>query len=213
MAIGAVAIIAVAIIIAISIQQSSASVAVPPTLDVPAAWVDRTTIGSPDARVTIQLWEDFLCPACAQWNQGLEPRLMEELVKTGLARVEFHHFPLSQHEPWATLAAQASECAADQGAFWPYHTMLFEASSSQGASGLNMDQLKRYAKDLGLDMGTFSECLESQRYRTQVQQSAAQAIALGLNATPSVLVNSELLDNPFDYAALVEKVKQAANQP
>jgi protein-disulfide isomerase len=139
-----------------------------------------------------------MCPACRQWTTNVEPQLIEDYVKTGQVRIEFHQFPLSIHAPGAEMAAQASLCANDQGSFWPYHNRLFPAQD-QGQAGYTIDALVRYADELGLDSRALMDCMSSQKYRDQVTASVNEAIALGLNATPSILVNGVRMENPFDY--------------
>lgn len=181
--------------------------------DMPAEWVGRRVLGNPDAPVVLQAWEDFLCPACSQWNRTVKPQLMENYIAQeggvagGQVRLEFHHFPLSGHEPGTSLAAQASECAADQGMFWAYHDRLF-AATNEGQPAFTIERLTRYADDLGLDTNQFSQCLINQEYFDEVRGSASEAIALGLNSTPSVIVNGQLMENPFDYQALTAEIRR-----
>jgi protein-disulfide isomerase len=96
------------------------------------------------------------------------------------------------------MGAMASLCANDQNAFWPYHNRLFPAQD-QGQAGFTIDSLVRYADELGLDSRAFMDCMSSQKHRDAVLASGNEAVALGLNATPSVLVNGVRLTNPFDY--------------
>ena len=154
-------------------------------------------MGDPEAPVTIQAWEDFMCPACRQWTSTVEPQLIDEYIKTGQVRLEFHQFPLSIHAPGADMGAMASLCANDQGAFWPYHNRLFPAQD-QGQAGFTIDALVRYADELGLDSRALMECMSSLKYRDQVTASGNEALSLGLNATPSVIVNGTKMTNPFD---------------
>jgi protein-disulfide isomerase len=124
--------------------------------------------------------------------------LIDEYIKTGVVRLEFHQFPLSIHAPGAEMGAQASLCANDQNAFWPYHNRLFPAQD-QGQAGFTIDALVRYADELGLDSRALMDCMSSQKYRTDVTTSVNEALSLGLNATPSILVNGVPMENPFDF--------------
>ena len=126
-----------------------------------------------------------------------------EQVFTQKVRLEFHQFPLSIHAPGAELAAQASLCANDQGGFWPYHNRLFPAQD-QGQPGFTIDALVRYADELGLDSRALMDCMSSQTYRDAVTASGNEALSLGLNATPSILVNGVRMTNPFDYEGEVK---------
>jgi protein-disulfide isomerase len=124
--------------------------------------------------------------------------LIEDYIKPGQVRLEFHQFPLSIHAPGAEMGAMASLCANDQNAFWPYHNRLFPAQD-QGQAGFTIDALVRYADELGLDSRALMDCMSSQKYRSDVTASGNEAISLGLNATPSILVNGTKINNPFDY--------------
>jgi protein-disulfide isomerase len=173
--------------------------------DVVPGWIDRTSLGNPEAAVTVQAWEDFLCPACGQWNSAIKPRLFEDYVSQGTVLLEFHQFPLQIHAPGAAMGAMASECAADQGAFWPYHERLFAEAANRGQAGFQLQNLVNYAGDLNLDEEVFQECMVSQTHRDAVNESVNQAVAMGLNSTPSVLVNGRPVD-PFDYGALQAEI-------
>ena len=193
--ISAAIVLVVVLAIALSNRPQAVVVAAP---DLPAEWLVGTTMGDPEAPVTIQAWEDFMCPACRQWTAEVEPQLLEEYIKTGQVRLEFRQFPLSIHAPGAELAAQASLCANDQSAFWPYHNRLFPAQD-QGQAGFTIDALTRYANELGLDSRAFTDCVSSQQYRQQVADSGNEALSLGLDATPSILVGGVRMNDPFDY--------------
>ena len=106
------------------------------------------------------------------------------------------------------MAAMASLCANDQNAFWRYHSRLFPAQD-QGQAGFTIDALVRYADELGLDSSALLECMSSQKYRDEVTASGEEAIALGLNATPSILVEGTRLSNPFDYNELKAAIDSA----
>ncbi len=199
----AVVVLVVALMM-ISNRQSVIAVEAP---DVQSEWIVRTTMGNPDAVVVVQAWEDFLCPSCMQWTQLIEPQLVEDYVKPGLVRFEFRQFPLQSHAPGSINAALASECAADQGGFWIYHHRLFQAQND-GQSGYTLDRLVQYADEVGLDGRTLLQCMSSQKYAAQVNDSVNQALALGLNATPSVLVNGKRMADPYDYAALQQEIDQ-----
>ncbi len=198
----------VVLFVALGNRPSARAVDVP---DLPANWLARDAMGSPDAPVTVQAWEDFLCPACRQWNSVVEPRLVEEYVKTGIVRLEFRQFPLTGHQPGSGMAAMASLCAADQGGFWSMKGKLFEAQD-RGQAGFTIDAIVRYADELGLNSRTLLECMTSQKYRDEVNASFNEAVTLGLNATPSILVNGVRMENPFDYNELTRLIEWAQNQ-
>ena len=212
--IGGAAILVVIVVIAYVIANQPAAAVATDYNEVPVEWIDRNSIGSPEAVVVLQGWEDFPCPACASWNQTVKPRLLDDYIKPGKVRLEYHYFPLSQHEPGASTSAQAAECAADQGAFWPMHDKLF-AGQNSGAAAFSAERMITYAEDLGLDSRVFTQCLTGQEHFQAVQESLGQAMSLGLNSTPSLLINNQLVDNPMDYAAVsaeIDRLLAAAGQ-
>lgn len=205
--IGVSALIVLVVVLAVAFSNRPAVISVEAP-DLPAEWLVGTTMGDPEAPVTIQAWEDFMCPACRQWTAAIEPQLVDEYIKTGQVKLEFRQFPLSIHAPGANMAAMASLCAADQNAFWPYHNRLFPAQD-QGQAGFTIDALVRYADELGLDSRAMLDCMSSQKHRDAVTASGSEALSMGLNATPSVLINGEQLANPFDYEDMKAKIESA----
>ena len=190
--------------------RSAASVEAP---DVPTEWVERNVLGNPEAVVTVQTWEDFMCPACQQWAAQMKPRVMEEYVDTGLVKLEFRHLPLPSHSPGAQMGAMAAECAADQEAFWPYHDVLFIEAGNRGQAGMTLERLNGYANDLGLNEGEFLQCMNAQRYWDDVNASVNEAFANGVSSTPTIFINGQAMANPFDYnefKANVDRLLEAA---
>ena len=171
-------------------RAKSAPVAQP---DVPATWIDRTVVGSPDAKVVVQLWEDFLCPTCQTFATTIKPVLMADYVTPGKVRIEYHYFPLTQHEPGATMSALAAECASDQGMFWPYHDRVFQMTKVDQQRAVQYDNLVGYATAMGMDGQKFGTCLSSQEHRETISGSLAQAQQLNLQGTPSIFVGDKLL--------------------
>jgi protein-disulfide isomerase len=182
------------------------------TLDLPAGWISGTQLGNPEAKVTIQAWEDFLCPACAQWTAQVKPRLTEDYIKPGAVRLEFHQFPLDSHAPGSYMGAQASECAAEQNAFWPYHDVLFQAQRSQGQAGFTLDSLTKTAAGLELNQSQFSQCMGSQEKLPAVEAALQEAISLGLDRTPSILINGKRMEDPFAYEAINAEIDRLLSE-
>ncbi len=141
-------------------------------------------IGNSGAPVLIQEFSDFQCPAC-----GIVSPQVEEIARANLdqVRLEFHHFPLSQHEN-AFRAAIASECANLQGKFWEYGQLAF-----QNQDNLTEDKLKEMASTIGLDTAQFDECLDSNQTSSRVRDDLALGSRLGVSYTPWFFVNGKLV--------------------
>ena len=200
--------------ISISNSNSAANPSVSMTAfdeNMPAEWINERVVGNPEATVTVEAWEDFLCPACGSWNQRIKPMLIQEYIQdgdsetAGTVKLSFRHFPLQIHAPGARIGAAASECANDQGAFWPYHDRLF-AVQTQGQPAFRAESLIRYAEELGLDGNEFQQCMVSQKYISDVDASASEAFAQELGSTPSILINGKLMEDPFNYDSLKAEI-------
>lgn len=201
--VGGVALLAglLAVVLAAATDGEPASVELPDYSGISSSWQNRNVLGDPDAPVTVQAWEDFRCPACAAFNQRVKPGLVENYISTGKVKLEYMHFPLQQHEPGASLAAQGSECAADQGRFWVYHDRVFQATSS-GANAFLMERLIDYAVELDLDRDAFTSCLTNQEHLPTISESLQAARTAGHNGTPTVLVDGVRVESPLDYGAV-----------
>jgi len=155
--------------------------------------------GPADAPVTVVVFSDFQCPYCAKARPilyALQQRFPDQL------RVVFRDFPLRQH-PRARAAAEAAQCANEQGKFWPFHDLLFDNSQA-----LTDDDLRRYASQLGLDTAKLDDCLKSDRPGKLVEAHLKAGEQAGVDGTPSIFINGVkligLLPNPI-MEAIVEK--------
>lgn len=91
--------------------------------------------------------------------------------------------------PESAWSAEAAECAADQDRYWEYHDILYESQSGENQGAFSKDNLKKFADELGLDTQTFNECLDSGKYTSLIQQDTRTAQSLGVQSTPTFLVN------------------------
>ncbi|MBI4999839.1 DsbA family protein [Candidatus Gottesmanbacteria bacterium] len=135
--------------------------------------------GNPNAKVPIVEFSDFQCPFCAQTQTTLQ-----QIFKAYPDKVKFvyRHFPLPFHEN-AQPAALASMCANEQGKFWEYHDKLFGSQEK-----LTITDLKQYAASLGLDTEKFNTCLESKKYKSQIDKDVADGQAAGVSGTPAFFI-------------------------
>jgi len=140
--------------------------------------------GDSKAKVTIIEVSDFQCPYCGRFFSQTYPSIEADYIKTGKVKLVFVNFPLSFH-PNAQKAAEAAECAGLQGKFWEMHDKLF---ANQAA--LSVENLKQYAKDLGLDTAKFDKCLDNGEMASTVQKDFAAAQAVGVQGTPSFLIGN-----------------------
>jgi protein-disulfide isomerase len=147
---------------------------------------EGTTLGNPDAPLTILEYSDFLCPFCTRAALETVPQIEQEYVATGKVKLVWKQFPLPQlHGEAAIIAAEASECAAEQNAFWAYHDILF---LNNDRVTFNSENLKRLAQELGLDTEAFNACLDEGRYTDKVADDYSEASRRGVNSTPTFFV-------------------------
>ena len=154
--------------------------------------------GSADAPVTIIEYSDFQCPFCSRWVEQTYPSLLKDYVDSGKVRLEFRDFPLSFH-PNADEAAVASNCAAEQDAYWAMHDMLFSGQSTWSELPDAKPTFVGYAGDLGLDTAAFEACLSSGKFDGTIQQDIAAGQKAGVSGTPSFLINDQLLVGAQPY--------------
>ncbi len=160
--------------------------------------------GNADAPVTIVEYSDYQCPFCQKfWGETL-PRIQSEYIDKGLVKFVFRDFPLSSIHPYAQKAAEAAQCAFEQGKFWEYHDRLFSDSRSWQREG--SDEFKRIAKELGLDGSRFGECIDSGKYAGEVQRDLQDGIRAGVTGTPAFFVNGVVIEGAQPFAAFEEVI-------
>lgn len=196
-------------------NRSQAQVSSPPVVSsLPEDLVTRNVKGSPDAAVVVTEFSDFECPACKSFAQGTAKAIEEEYVKTGQVRFEYKHFPLPQHDPSATNAANAAECAADQGKFWEMHDYLFQEQGKEGSNTFTQIRLKSMASELGLNVAEFEQCVSRQTHLKTIQANMNEGRQLFVNATPTILVNGQRVPNPSlaEVRAAIDAALQQGTQ-
>ena len=152
----------------------------------PFALEATRALGSPNAPVTMVELSDFQCSFCQKFWAETLPRLKETYINNGRVRFAYQHFAILGEHSFA--AAQAAECAREQEKFWPYHDKLFE---SQGGLAFTNAKLKRYARELGLEVGAFTQCLDSGKYRQKIEEETRLGLKLGARGTPTFFLRSE----------------------
>jgi protein-disulfide isomerase len=142
---------------------------------------DDPSIGPADAPITLIEFSDYQCPFCTKWDNEVYARLLKEYgVKI---RFVYRDLPLVFHGD-AQSAAEAADCAGEQGAYWKFHDALFSEKY-----GLGLDAYREYASDLGLDADALIACVNAGRYTNEVKADAAFAEGLGVSSTPTFFIN------------------------
>jgi protein-disulfide isomerase len=168
-------------------------------IDYPDDMTDGYSLGSADADIVLTVYEDFQCPFCLAYSLIGETTVITEYVYEGTVRLEFRNLPILGGD--SVNAAIASECAAQQDLFWPFHKELFLAQHEAGQledeqlniGRFNAEELLRHGAAAGVEAETFETCLYAAETGPAVSEHVIEAQSLGLRSTPSVLVNGEPL--------------------
>jgi protein-disulfide isomerase len=169
----------------------------PPRVAVEAG--DDPARGPKDAPVTIVEFADFQCPYCARVLPTLK-RLEEQYGDQ--IRLVFRHFPLSFHKQ-AAKAAEAAECAREQGKFWEMHASLFARQAN-----LEVADLNQRASDLGLNTEQFGQCLESGKYSAAWRKDMSHGSSYGVSGTPAFFINGRSLSGAQPYESFAEVIEE-----
>lgn len=176
------------------------------------ALADGTHLGDPNAPVKVDIYEDFRCSGCMRYTQGFEPTLFQTYVDTGIVYYSFHSYIVIDNYDQTTASynsALAALCAADQNLFWEYHDTLYANQVTESADLYTDERLVQMAENVGLEMDTFNQCFDSKQHEDILLNDIAQAQALGLHGTPSILVNGVLVDTTMD--AITTAIEAAAS--
>lgn len=162
---------------------------------------DDAVLGDPDAPVTMIEFSDFQCPYCRRFYNQTLPALKTNYIDKGLVLFVYRDFPLASIHPDAQKAAEATECAEDQGKFWEMHDMIFDGQNELGDGTVEIpeESLKAYASTLGLDVETFIDCLDSGKYAEEVAADMEDGSSYGATATPTFFVNGQKIVGAQSY--------------
>jgi protein-disulfide isomerase len=150
------------------------------TVELPLAGMH--TRGSASATVAIVEFADFECPFCRQHAKTVYRDLVRQLVDTGKALYVFRNLPIERIHANSIKAAEAGECAADQGKFWEYHDRLFDEEI------FRLSNLRQYAQGIDLDAERFDACINDGEMASRVRNDIAEATRLGVTGTPTFFV-------------------------
>jgi protein-disulfide isomerase len=145
------------------------------------------SLGDPNAPVTAEVYADFQCPICGQFDRGTLKQIEDKYVNSGKVRIVFNHFAFIGDE--STRAAEASECANAQGKFWQYADTLFNNQAGENQGAFNDANLEKFAQQVGLDMTQYKTCMDQNTYLGKIQTSSQAAQQRGVDSTPTLFIN------------------------
>jgi protein-disulfide isomerase len=156
--------------------------------------------GNPNAKVVII---EFGCYSCHYTKQA-EPTIKKIVDKYGDQILYIYKdFPLSLTHENAIKAAQAAHCALDQGKYWEYREYLFANQQQQFE-----EALMKYANDLQLDTVKFKQCLDSDKFKSLIEQNYDEGISSGISVTPTFFINNETIVGAKDYSEFNKIVRK-----
>lgn len=165
---------------------------------------DDPSIGDQNAPVTVIEFSDFQCPFCGKFYSETYKPLYENYIKTGKVRFVYKDYPLVEIHPYAQKAAEAANCAMDQNKYWEMHDLLF---TNQNA--LDIQNLRNYAKTLGLDTNKFDTCLDTDKYANEISGDKSDLESrVGRQGTPYILINGRQIKGAYPYSQIKTIIDQ-----
>jgi len=149
--------------------------------------------GPANAPITIIEFSDFECPYCQRWHVEVWKKLVAAYPDK--IRLVYRDFPLYSIHPNAAPAANAAECANEQGKYWEFHDLLFS-----GGQKLSEAAYQTYANGLNMDLTAFQQCLDENRYADEITADFEYASSIGISSTPTFFLNGVALigAQPFE---------------
>ena len=164
------------------------------------AEINRIISGNENAKITIIAYESLTCSHCADFHKDVYPKLKKDYIDTGLAKIEFRHFPL---DVAAFNASKISQCKQDQGL-----NILESLYSDQQAwvKGSSVEEinknLKKYISEKGFDLD-FDKCVNNKEIEDFVLNDRIEGTKkFDVNATPTIIINNKKFDKSLNYKNL-----------
>jgi protein-disulfide isomerase len=165
-----------------SLARTDTTIPRQPTTHNPTA-DDDVILGDPNAPITLIEFGDYQCPYCKKMFDETEKRIRDAYIATGKVKMVYRDFPLDSIHPYARVAAEAAECARDEGKYWAYHDELYARQSK--IPELDFVAL---AEKVGLNESAFRACIEAKKYTAEVEKDYQDGIASGITGTPATFV-------------------------
>ena len=170
------------------------------------------TLGAAEAPVEFVLWEDFQCPFCKRFEIETFPALEEQFVDSGEVRFVWRNFQRYGSE--STDAGIAAYCAGEQGQFWEFKDVAFEAAGGIQSGVFTVDNLRGFAIDLGLDIAAYEDCFNNNGafYLDAMRADRALARTQGVAGTPAFFINGQLVSGAQPTSTFEAFISNALNE-
>jgi len=165
-------------------------------------------LGSDSAPITIIEFGDYQCSNCKAWFLNTKPDIITNYIETGKANLIFVDIAFLGKD--SIPASRATYCAEEQGRYWDYHGFLYSNAMGIDNGWANIDSLKGYAYNLGLDMDLFVGCMDSGKYEKRVQFNTKESQNNGVTGTPTFIIvgpqgQEEIIQGPQPFSVF-EKI-------
>jgi protein-disulfide isomerase len=186
-----------------------------PTSAYPATLTRGAALGNPAAPVTIELFADFQCPACKQFVTTQLSRVVTDFVTPGIARIEAKDIDiLGRGTPDESMAlAVGAACAAEQNRYWQYHDLVFWNQGRENHGDHDAAFVAAVANEARVDETAWRSCLGREDVTKTITDQTRTALSAGINSTPTLRVNGEILVGVPNYADLAALITRLAGVP
>ena len=169
--------------------------------------MDGLALGKADAPVTIDLYEDFQCPACESWSRNVFPKLASNELASGSVRIVFHDMAFLGQE--SVDAGRAAYAALQQGRFWDMWATLYANQGRENSGAFSRDRLIAMAGQLGLDVTRFEADMDSGSARAAIEESRADAGRAGISSTPTLVIDGQEFAGVLPYTEIADAIAAA----
>jgi len=180
---------------------------------------DDVILGDAQAAVTIFIFSDYQCPFCGKFFKESELLIRKNYVETGKLKMVYKD--LAFLGPESIVAAQAAECAKDQGKYWAYHDAIFEIEikefetlgNNEHTGNLNKETFKKIASDLKMNTDEFLACFDSQKYAAEVEKDTKEANSIMERpSTPTIFINEKMIQGAYPYNVFSQAIDEALSK-
>jgi protein-disulfide isomerase len=181
-------------------------------VQVPVDLADGRSLGKSDAPVTLDVWSDYQCPVCGQFAEMVEPSLIRTYVANGTLRIVDHDAAFQGQRSSSAYdesveAGAGARCAADQDLYWQFHNVLFANQVGENEGAFRDERLRAIAAKAGVDVAAWDACRATGTQQAAVRAETADAVKQGVNATPTMSLNGQVivgLHGADEIGALIE---------
>ena len=170
-------------------NKSASNVALPPGASKEDGY---GIVFNPDAKSTVNVWEDFQCPSCKRFEEANGAKIFS-LIDSGKTKVVFHTLSFLGNE--SVIAGMGGGCAADQGRFLDYKNFMYTNQQEEFSGTWTKPYVISMASQIGLDETKFAACLNTDKYRKWLTNVSAAGSAADINGTPTVVINGKVMES------------------